>query len=104
MHNVNLNDKSANIQVNPNHKYKDDFGGNRSCRIFYTTIKCLLYIYPYIQDSNLILDCLAKYNEKEEWVNSLFLFEMKQEMHSYERKRYLYICMNQLICTKHSWK
>ena len=98
MHNVNLNDKSANIQVNPNHKYKDDFG------VFHTTIKCLLYIYPYIQDSNLILDCLAKYNEKEEWVNSLFLFEMKQEMHLYERKRYLYICMNQLICTKHSWK
>ena len=57
-----------------------------------------------MQYSHLILDCLAKYNEKEEWVNSLFLFEMKQEMHLYERKRYLYICMNQLICTKHSWK
>ena len=96
MHNVNLNDKSANIQVNPNYKYNDDFG------VFY--VKCMLYIYPYMQYSHLLLDCLAKYNEKEEWVNSLFLFAMKQEMHLYERKRYLYICMNQLICTKHSWK
>ena len=37
--------------------------------------------------SHLILDCLAKYNEKEEWVNSLFLFEMKQETEDLEQTR-----------------